>query len=106
MINVLMMKERKANTKLMEHRVQALAARDDGFAIPVRRVGDTECETLKNRLHTRVTRVSQKARVPVVEGLLGRSKLQELVVSSWHPTKVVVSGQQQPQEVVDDTESR
>ena len=42
MINVLMMKEREANQKLMDNRAKALKARDEGFPIPVRRVGDID----------------------------------------------------------------
>ena len=81
-MNVLMMKEREANQKLMQHRVQALKARDEGFAIPVRRVGDIDCETRQVKLH---------ASVPV-EGALGRSALGKLVISEWHPMRVVVTG--------------
>eukprot|EP01046_Picozoa_sp_COSAG06_P047101 COSAG06_NODE_6786_length_2783_cov_2.020492_2_plen_289_part_00 len=80
MINVLMMKEREANQKLMKNRTAALKARAEGFPIPVRRVGDIECETLKVQLHESVP----------VEGRLGRSALQDLVVSTWHPMKVVM----------------
>jgi len=84
-INVLMMKEREANQKLLEHRAKALKARDEGFPIPVRRVGDIDCETRKTRLDDSVP----------VEGSFphhpGRSALQDLVVSDWHPMKVVVT---------------
>jgi hypothetical protein len=45
----------------MQHRAQALKARDQGFNIPVRRVGDIECETRKTKLHSSVP----------VEGALG-----------------------------------
>jgi len=76
------MKERQANQKLMQNRAKTLKARDEGFAIPVRRVGDIDCETRKVRLH---------ASVPV-EGALGRSALQRLVISEWHPMRVVVTG--------------
>ena len=78
MINVLMMKEREANDKLVKNRSAALEARKEGFPIPVRRVGDIDCETLKVRLHESVP----------MEGALGHSALQELVVSTWHPIKV------------------
>ena len=44
-------------------------------------VGDIECETLKDQLHESVP----------IEGDLGRSALQDLVVSDWHPMKVVVT---------------
>jgi hypothetical protein len=81
MINVLMLKERDANTKLIQNRKQALKARNDGFRIPVRRVGDIDCETRAVRL---------SASVPV-EGPLGRSALQDLIVSDWHPIKVIVT---------------
>ena len=81
-MNVLMMKERLGNQMLMQHRAQALKARDEGFAIPIRRVGDIDCETRKVRLHESV----------LVEGALGRSALQELVISEWHPMRVVVTG--------------
>ena len=85
MINVLMMKEREANQKLTEFRAKALKARDEGFPIPVRRVGDIDCETRKTRLDDSVP----------VEGSFphhpGRSALQDLVVSDWHPMKVVVT---------------
>ena len=40
------------------------------------------CETRKVRLHESM----------LIEGSLGRSALQELVVSHWHPMKVIVSG--------------
>ena len=61
----------------------------------MRRVGDIECETLKERLHESVP----------VEGDLGRSALQELVVSDWHPMKVVIGEDGEPKEEVntDDT---
>lgn len=89
MINVLMIKERAANQKLISNREAALRAKKEGFAIPVRRVGDIDCETLKDRLHESVP----------VEGDLGRSALQDLVVSEWHPMKVMlVDGE--PEEVV------
>ena len=78
--NVLMLKEREANEKLVKNRAAALKARAEGFPIPVRRVGDIDCETLKDKLHESVP----------VEGDLGRSALQDLVVSAWHPMKVVV----------------
>jgi hypothetical protein len=77
-----MLKERQANQHMIQNRAQALQARHDGFPIPVRRVGDIDCETRKAKLHDRVP----------VEGSLGRSALQELVVSDWHPLKVVVTG--------------
>ena len=35
---------------IMQHRAQALKARNEGFSIPVRRVGDVDCETRKVRL--------------------------------------------------------
>ena len=82
LVNVLLMKERLGNQKLMQSRAQALKACDEGFAIPIRRVGDIDCETRKVKLH---------ASVPV-EGALGRSALQELVISEWHPMRVVVTG--------------
>ena len=80
--DMLMMKERVANQKFMQHRAQALKARDGRFSISVRRIGDIDCATRKVRLHESVP----------IEGDLGRSALQDLVVSNWHPMKVVVSG--------------
>ena len=85
MINVLMMKEREANQKLLEIRAKALKARDEGFPIPVRRVGDVDCETRKIRLDDSVPVEGSFPRRP------GRSALQDLVISDWHPMKVVVT---------------
>ena len=81
-MNVLMMMQREANQKLMQNRSAALKARKEGFPIPVRRVGDIECESLEVQLHQSVP----------AAGAFGRSALQELVISDWHPMKVVVSG--------------
>jgi hypothetical protein len=89
-INVLMMKEREANNKLVKNRSAALKARAEGFPIPVRRVGDLECETLKHKLHESVP----------VGGDMGRSKLQVLITSTWHPMKVVVTAGGEPKSVV------
>eukprot|EP01045_Picozoa_sp_COSAG04_P006990 COSAG04_NODE_355_length_16048_cov_133.443511_5_plen_1065_part_00 len=94
MINVLMMQDREKNQKLMEHRAQALKLRNEGFPIPVRIVGDIDCETRRERLHERVP----------VEGSFphrpGRSALQDLIVSDWHPMRVVVGEDGAPREVV------
>ena len=100
MINVLMVKEREANQKLMEHRAEALRARNEGFPIPVRRVGDIDCESRKERLHERVS----------VEGSFphrpGRSALQDLIVSDWHPMRVVVGEDGAPKEVVNNEDPK
>ena len=82
MLNDLIMSDRESKQKLADNREQALKARNAGFPIPVRRVGDIECKSRKQKLHNSVP----------VEGPLGRSALQDLVVSQWHPTKVVISG--------------
>eukprot|EP01047_Picozoa_sp_COSAG01_P004859 COSAG01_NODE_162_length_23597_cov_21.924130_2_plen_169_part_00 len=84
MINVFIMRDREARQQLIQNRAQALKARSEGFPIPVRRMGDIDCETLKVRLHESVP----------VEGARGRSALQELVVSTWHPMKIVTSGEE------------
>ena len=84
MINVLMMKEREANQKLLESRAKALKARSEGFPIPVRRVGDIDCETRTTRIHERVPVQGEFPNRP------GRSALQDLIVSDWHPMRVVM----------------
>jgi hypothetical protein len=81
-LNVLMVKEREANQKLLDNRSAALRAREQGFPIPVRRVGDIDCESRRVKLH---------ASVPV-EGEFpdrpGRSALQDLVIDgTWHPVR-------------------
>lgn len=73
-----MMKERESNKKVTENRAAALKARAAGFPIPVRRIGEIDCETLTVKLHESVP----------VEGELGRPSLQELVTSGWHPMTV------------------
>ena len=93
-MNVLMMREREANQKLMENRAKALKARDEGFPIPVRRVGDIDCETRKVRLDDSVPVEGSFPRHP------GRSALQDLIVSDWHPMRVVVGEDGAPKEVV------
>lgn len=45
------MQEREANLKLIQNRAQVLKARDQGFSIPVRRIGDLECSTRTVKLH-------------------------------------------------------
>jgi ankyrin repeat protein len=82
MLNDLIMSDRESKQKFVDNREQALKARDAGFPIPVRRVGDIECKSRKQKLHKSVP----------VEGPLGRSALQDLVVSQWHPMKVVING--------------
>ena len=79
LINPLVLKERAANDKLIESRQAAVAAREAGFAIPIRRVGVLDCESRSRKLPSSVP----------VEGDLGLSVLQDLVMSDWHPVNIV-----------------
>lgn len=83
-INALIRKEREANDKLTESRKLAVAAANAGFSIPIRHIGQLDCESRAQQL---------PATVPV-EGEFGRSRLQQIIFSDWHPTQVV-NGQSQ-----------
>eukprot|EP01046_Picozoa_sp_COSAG06_P001196 COSAG06_NODE_36_length_30622_cov_18.404869_24_plen_222_part_00 len=72
-LNVLVIKERAANDKLMQNRAAALKARGEGFPIPVRRVGDIECGSLDIQLHQSVP----------AEGALGRSGEKPFKAPIW-----------------------
>ena len=79
LINPLVMRERLANDKLVQCRHAAIAARDCGFPIPTRRVGVLDCSSRPAQLYDAIP----------LEGEVGLSSLQDLVLSDWHPVKVV-----------------
>ena len=98
--NALMVKQREANDQIVQNRKQALRARDEGFPIPVRRMGDIECSSLKAKLPECVPVEGDFPTPDMPTDKPGRSALQDLVISNWHPVRTVVRDGGVAEEVV------